>query len=63
VLFESENSTNTIKGFSSNYVRVENIYRPELANNFCTFKILEANSDICKGEIIGINKSVDLLAG
>ena len=61
VLFESENSINTIKGFSSNYVRVENIYIPELANNFNTVKILEVNSDICKGEIMGINKPVDLL--
>ena len=63
VLFESENSINTIKGFSSNYVRVENIYIPELANNFNTVKILEVNSDICKGEIMGINKPVDLLEG
>ena len=63
VLFESENSINTIKGFSSNYVRVENIYIPELVNNFNTVKILEVNSDICKGEIMGINKPVDLLEG
>ena len=63
MLFESENSINTIKGFSSNYVRVENIYIPELANNFNTVKILEVNSDICKGEIMGINKPVDLLEG
>ena len=63
VLFESENSINTIKGFSSNYVRVENIYIPELANNFNTVKILEVNSDICKREIMWINKPVELLEG
>lgn len=63
VLFESENSTNRIKGFSSNYVRVENIYIPELENNFNYVKILEVNSEICRGEIMGINKPVDLLAG
>ncbi|MCH7827790.1 MAG: tRNA (N(6)-L-threonylcarbamoyladenosine(37)-C(2))-methylthiotransferase MtaB [Bacteroidetes bacterium] len=63
VLFESNNSSSTIKGFSSNYVRVENFYKPELENNIRTVKILEVDSDICKGIIMGINKPVELLAG
>jgi len=63
VLFESGYSVDTIKGFTSNYVRVENSYKPELENNFNNVKILEANSYICKGKIIGINNPVDLLAG
>ena len=61
VLFESETSTETIKGFSSNYVRVENYYEPELVNNFSYIKITETNSEICKGKKIGKNKPVDLL--
>jgi len=60
VLFESDNTTKTIKGFSSNYVRVEKYYEHELVNNFCNIKITEANSEICKGKIIGKNIPVDL---
>jgi len=60
VLFESENSSGIIKGFSSNYVRVEHIFRTELVNNFSKIKITEANAENCKGKIIGNNKAVDL---
>jgi threonylcarbamoyladenosine tRNA methylthiotransferase MtaB len=69
VLFESENNDGTIKGFSSNYVRVINRYSPALENKFCNIKIENVGVDICKGEIIGnsnslkeINNSVDKLA-
>ncbi len=63
VLFESENKSETIKGFSSNYVRVENIYQPGLNNNFAFVKINQSDSEICKGELLGINKLVDLTVG
>ncbi|PIW69377.1 MAG: tRNA (N(6)-L-threonylcarbamoyladenosine(37)-C(2))-methylthiotransferase MtaB [Ignavibacteriales bacterium CG12_big_fil_rev_8_21_14_0_65_30_8] len=60
VLFESENSGKTIKGFSSNYVRVENKYNNYLANTFCKINIKEVESDICRGKIISNKKAVDL---
>lgn len=60
VLFESENSGNTIKGFSSNYVRVENEFNKDLTNTFCKINIMEAESEICRGEIITNKKAVVL---
>jgi len=60
VLFESENSGDTIKGFTSNYVRVENDYLPDISNTFCKIKISETNSKICRGSIIANKRAIDL---
>ncbi|PJA99877.1 MAG: tRNA (N(6)-L-threonylcarbamoyladenosine(37)-C(2))-methylthiotransferase MtaB [Ignavibacteriales bacterium CG_4_9_14_3_um_filter_30_11] len=60
VLFESESTDNTIKGFSSNYVRVENEYKKDLANTFCKIKVKETEYEVCLGEIISNKKAVDL---
>ncbi len=69
VLFESESHDGTIKGFSSNYVKVMNQYYPGLENKFCNIKIENIRGDICEGKITGnssslkeIKNSVDKLA-
>ena len=69
VLFESDNNDGTIKGFSSNYIRVINTYSPDLENNFIKIKIDDIEGNLCRGEVIGnsynikeIKNSVDNLA-
>jgi threonylcarbamoyladenosine tRNA methylthiotransferase MtaB len=58
VLFESEDNDEMIKGFSSNYVRVQNKYDESLENNICTFKIESLKNDLAVGKIIEIKNSV-----
>jgi threonylcarbamoyladenosine tRNA methylthiotransferase MtaB len=58
VLFESGNSDKTIKGFSSNYVRVQTGFYPELENTICFFIGTEINNGILTGKIKEIKKSI-----
>ncbi|MDY0082761.1 MAG: tRNA (N(6)-L-threonylcarbamoyladenosine(37)-C(2))-methylthiotransferase MtaB [Ignavibacteriaceae bacterium] len=58
VLFESSEENTTIKGFSSNYVRVQTKYYPELKNTICFFTGTEIHNGILTGEIKEIKKSI-----
>lgn len=58
VLFESKNEDDTVKGFSSNYVRVQTKYSPELENTVCTFIGNQIRNGILLGEIKEIKKSI-----
>lgn len=58
VLFESESVDGKIKGFSSNYVRVEHKFRPEIVNEFSIVNINKVNEVLCEGNLKEIKKSV-----
>lgn len=62
VLFESENDSGEIKGFSSNYVRVSNDYDSSLINELSTVRIEGVKDNLCHGTILGNKKSIDLIA-
>ena len=62
VLFESVNDNGSIKGFSSNYIRVSHKFYPELVNQFASVKIICANNSHCEGVIPENKKSFDLIA-
>ncbi|MHB8578945.1 MAG: tRNA (N(6)-L-threonylcarbamoyladenosine(37)-C(2))-methylthiotransferase MtaB [Ignavibacteriaceae bacterium] len=63
ILFESENENGTIKGFSSNYVRVSNKFDPSLVNEISRLEITNLTEEnLCEGKIKGIQKSVELIA-
>ena len=62
VLFESENDKGTIKGFSSNYVRVANDFHSSLVNEFSRISINTVSDNLCRGKILENNKSFDLIA-
>ncbi len=62
VLFESANHDGTIKGFTSNYVKVQTEYSPELTNNFAKVKISSITNKLCTGNVVGTKKSIDLKA-
>lgn len=58
VIFEENNINGMMKGYSSNYVRVIHDFNIDCVNSSVLMKITEAKGDICKGELIGIKKSV-----
>jgi threonylcarbamoyladenosine tRNA methylthiotransferase MtaB len=58
VLFEAENIDGMMKGFTSNYVRVEHPFDPNLINEFCTVFITKVDEVHCKGTLKEIKKSV-----
>jgi threonylcarbamoyladenosine tRNA methylthiotransferase MtaB len=62
VLFESANDNGTIKGFSSNYVRVTHSFDSSLVNEFSTVKIEGVSNNLCEGQISENNNSFDLIA-
>ncbi|HVO73049.1 MAG TPA: tRNA (N(6)-L-threonylcarbamoyladenosine(37)-C(2))-methylthiotransferase MtaB [Ignavibacteriaceae bacterium] len=71
ILPEAENKDGIMKGFSSNYVKVQIPFSSELINEFIRIRISSVDDNICSGEIIktsiienqlGINNSVDSLA-
>ncbi len=62
VLFESENISGKIKGFSSNYVRVVLDYNPNLVNKVYSVAIDNIVDNTCSGNIKGTKKSVELIA-
>lgn len=60
VLFESEDSNGTVKGFSSNYVRVQNTIDKDLENRMCKVNIEGIRNGLLYGEIKEIKNSVAL---
>ncbi len=62
VLFESQNQDGTIKGFTSNYVRVNTTYSDELVNEFVTVKLSGISNGICEGNLKETKKAIDLKA-
>ncbi len=62
VLFEAENDAGMMKGFSSNYIRIETPFDYNLVNKFSNTVVAEVNGDVCRGEIKGTEKSIDLIA-
>ncbi len=62
VLFESENISRKIKGFSSNYVRVRLDYSPNLVNKVYSVAIDNIIDNTCSGNIKGTKKSIELIA-
>ncbi len=58
VLFESADEDGNIKGFSSNYVRVQNKFIDNLGNQVCTVKIQGLKKDSVFGEIKEIKNTV-----
>ena len=55
VLFENEQHGNFIKGFASNYVRVQYPAMDEILNKFVDVKITEVNKDICTVDRIQVS--------
>jgi len=60
VLFESKDNDGTIKGFSSNYVRVNNSFDKDLENQICNVVVKEISNGLVFGEIKEIKNSVAL---
>ena len=60
VLFESIGDDGMIKGFSSNYVRVQNRYDEKLENQICNVEVKGIEDGLCYGEIKEIKNSVAL---
>ena len=60
VLFESENEDGTIKGFSSNYVRVSGPYQKDLENRICRVTAKKVENGLVFSEIKEIKNSVEL---
>ena len=60
VLFESKDDDGTIKGFSSNYVRVNNLFNKDLENQICTLAVKEIKNGLVYGEVKEIKNSVEL---
>lgn len=60
VLFEGSHHQEFMRGFSSNYIRIEVPVKPELVNTFTKVLVTSSESEICKGEIIDIKNTVDL---
>ncbi len=63
VLFETENSNGTMKGFSSNYVRFINRFDELFVNNFTQVNVEKVNAQgLVEGKIKGTHKSIELIA-
>ena len=60
VLFESKDEDGTIKGFSSNYVRVQNRLNKDLENQICNVAVSGIENGLVYGEIKEIKNSVAL---
>lgn len=58
VLFESEVNDGMIKGFSSNYIRVENKFEEDVPNQFSIVTIKNIRNQLAYGQIKDIKKSV-----
>jgi threonylcarbamoyladenosine tRNA methylthiotransferase MtaB len=60
VLFESKDEDGSIKGFSSNYVRVQSSFPDNLENQVCSVAIKGIEKGLAYGEIKEIKNSVAL---
>lgn len=58
VLFESEITNGMVKGFSSNYIRVENQFETNILNNFSIVTIQNIRKQLAYGKIKDIKNSV-----
>ena len=52
VLFEERNDEGKIKGFTSNYVRVEHAFNSDLVNQLVNVKISGVKDNVCSVELI-----------
>ncbi|MCK6606063.1 MAG: tRNA (N(6)-L-threonylcarbamoyladenosine(37)-C(2))-methylthiotransferase MtaB [Ignavibacteriaceae bacterium] len=52
VLFEEENHEGIMRGFSSNYIRVEQPYNSDYINKLVKVKLSETNGRIAKGQLL-----------
>lgn len=52
VLFEEENHDGLMRGFSSNYIRVEQPYNSDYINKLVKVKLSETNGRIAKGQLL-----------
>lgn len=62
VLFEAQNEDGMIRGFSSNYVRVQHKFSPELVNNIYSVTATQINNGLITGSIVEKKKSIVLEA-
>ncbi len=62
VLFESKDDKGQIKGFSSNYLRVSHTFNEDLVNKFSNVIITNIEENVAYGSIVGMKKSIDLIA-
>jgi len=62
VLFEHENHSGMMKGFSSNYIRVSHPFDEGLTNRFASVKIDGISNSLCTAQIMDTKKAVDLIA-
>ncbi len=60
VLFESKDNDGSIKGFSSNYVRVQSKFQDNLENQVCTVTVQQIEKGLAFGKIKEIKNSVAL---
>ncbi|MCU0345019.1 MAG: tRNA (N(6)-L-threonylcarbamoyladenosine(37)-C(2))-methylthiotransferase MtaB [Ignavibacterium sp.] len=60
ILFESENEDGTIKGFSSNYVKVSCLHQKDLENMFCRVTAKKVENGLVLSEIKEIKNSFEL---
>jgi threonylcarbamoyladenosine tRNA methylthiotransferase MtaB len=60
VLFESADDDGTIKGFSSNYIRVKNKIDKSLENKVCSVLVKGIDNGLCYGDVKEIKNSVAL---
>lgn len=60
VLFESRNADGMMKGFSSNYVRVQNKYDEKLKNQICNIEAKGMENGLLFGDLKEIKNSVAL---
>ena len=61
VLFEEAEYEGMMKGFSSNYSRVQVLFNEAYVNEFCKVKITGQADETCFGEVLDIKNSVDLI--
>ena len=63
VLFEDEWEDNKMKGFTSNYVRVENDYDKAFINELTSVQLTEVTADgNCTGNILDTKNSIELIS-
>ncbi len=62
VLFEHANQNGTMKGFSSNYIRVAHEYKEKFINELTDVEIKDYKDGICSSKILETKNSIDLKA-
>lgn len=63
VLFEEEEKSGRMFGYTSNYIRVEHAWKPELVNRIVNCRLGEINSNgFVASEVLSINQTPEILA-